>query len=134
MRKLPLFAAAAAIAMSIPGAPMTAHAAAFQIVGAGNGMNGYMTNCNGQTGSLGGLIGQLQAAGRGNTGCAAGDLCGGNYGCGLSADCFGGSDCASWECGFGQSCAYGSDCGLGQGCSGQNGMGNGQSLPYMMVR
>lgn len=134
MRKLPLFAAAAVTAMSILSAPVTAHAAVFQVAGAGNGMNGYMTNCSGQTGSLSSLISQLKAGGRGNAGCAAGDFCGGNYGCGLGADCFGGSGCANSECGFGQNCASGSDCGLGQGCGVQNGMGNGQSLPYMMVR
>ena len=52
MRKLPLFVLAAATALSIASVPMTAHAATIQVVGGGNGMNGYMTNCSGQTGNL----------------------------------------------------------------------------------
>ena len=37
MRKYPLFVLAAAAAMSIASVPMTAHAAAFQVTGGGNG-------------------------------------------------------------------------------------------------
>ena len=48
MRKLPLFVLAAATALSIASVPMTAHAATIQVVGGGNGMNGYMTNCSGK--------------------------------------------------------------------------------------
>mgnify|MGYP000125721667 CR=1 FL=1 len=62
MRKLPLFVLAAATALSIASVPMTAHAATFQVVGGGNGMNGYMTNCSGQTGNLANM---LKSAGRG---------------------------------------------------------------------
>ena len=43
MRKYPLFVLAAAAAMSIASVPMTAHAAAFQVTGGGNGMSGYFS-------------------------------------------------------------------------------------------
>ncbi len=67
MRKLPLFVLAAATALSIASVPMTAHAATIQVVGGGNGMNGYMTNCSGQTGNLANMLNQL-GAGTGSRG------------------------------------------------------------------
>ena len=70
MRKYPLFVLAAAAAMSIASVPMTAHAAAFQVTGGGNGMSGYMTNCSGQTGNLANMLNQL-GAGTGSCGLLA---------------------------------------------------------------
>ena len=69
MRKYPLFVLAAAAAMSIASVPMTAHAAAFQVTGGGNGMSGYMTNCSGQTGNLAGIFNQLSATANGRGSC-----------------------------------------------------------------
>ncbi|MBS6759618.1 surface protein [Hungatella hathewayi] len=162
MRKYPLFVLAAAAAMSIASVPMTAHAAAFQVTGGGNGMSGYMTNCSGQTGNLAGIFNQLSATanGRGGLGCGLGQNytgngscdygqgCGDNGFCGFGQDCgdngscgFGQSCGDNGSCGFGQNCGDNESCGFGQSCSGNRNCGgnqnmgmNGQGIPFLMMR
>ena len=136
MRKYPLFVLAAAAAMSIASVPMTAHAAAFQVTGGGNGMSGYMTNCSGQTGNLAGIFNQLGATANGRGGLGFGQDCGDNGSCGFGQDC---GDNGS--CGFGQNCGDNGSCGFGQSCSGNQNCGgnqnmgmNGQGIPFLMMR
>ena len=144
MRKLPLFVLAAATALSIASVPMTAHAATFQVVGGGNGMNGYMTNCGGQTGNLANMLNQLGAGtgSRGSLGCGLGQNLAGNgscsygQGCADNGSCGYGQGCAdNGSCGFGQSCSGNQNCTNGQSCGGNQNSGmNGQNFPFMMMR
>lgn len=99
MRKLPAFVLAAATALTVAGAPMTAHAAS--ICGTGtNGANCYVTSFNNR-----------------NTG----KNCGLNQ---IRFNKYNGQNCFSNNnCGLGQNCNNNNtSCGFGQSCSGNQGM------------
>lgn len=111
MKKLPLFAAAAVAAFTLTGAPMTAHAASFQVAGSGS----CITNCNGQSMDINSLLSQMGVNG---SGCITGLNCSGSGECGLGWDCSGNNGCS-----LGQNCG-GQNCSLGQNCGNQNCNGN----------
>ena len=126
MRKLPVFAAAAAAVLTMSGVPMTAQAAT-SCPTSGNGfyVSNYGTNCS-QFGDLNSILSRLGcSAGTGTKGAAASSASGScsKSNC-LSGNCFSGSDCQGGNgCKTGSSCLNGNgSCITGSGCSnGSNG-------------